>query len=55
MMDIFNAWRYGQTAAALEELEEYGMKERNEIAAEIQRFADWLATENSKTISASCK
>lgn len=51
MNEILSKFLYGSEQEALEELREFSMKDRNDMASKAQRFADWLALENSREIA----
>lgn len=48
MKEIFQNWTLGDEHEALAVLREYSMSNRNNLAAEAQKFADWLALQNSR-------
>ena len=51
MPEILRKWLHSSQQDAIEELQEFGMRERNEMAAQAQAFADWLALQNSRAIN----
>lgn len=51
MQTIISNWLYNGEDVAREELQAFDMAARNRMAAEAQRFADWLALENSRAIN----
>lgn len=51
MASILRAWLYYTEGSALKALRDLSMQERNDMAAKAQKFADWLALENSREIS----
>ncbi len=53
MQTIISNWLYSGEDIARSELTEFDMAARQRMAMQAQRFADWLALENSRSIEAS--
>lgn len=51
MKEILQAWLFFGERPALEELHKFDMRQRNDMVAKAQAFADWLALQSSREIN----
>ena len=51
MIDVLRQWLWFSERDGLERLRQLTMKERNDMAAKAQEFANWIALENSREIN----